>query len=280
MIRNKLYRVCKRGSQKRCQGKLRAVEQLEGRYLLAGDVLSGEPMAPDTSELRVTPSGGPGGENLGDIDGDLQRDVTDLELLQGGIREGDADPMLDVNSDGHVDRDDTSSWLSLVGIADIGRPYVLGDADLDGDVDAGDLNSLGVHWRADEASWSHGDFTGDAAVNGLDLNALALNWRQGMIAAATTARVPRAPLPASRASLPHSVVPDDVRVDSRERIKRDDASTTTGSEVENPVGDPPQFFTPADPYRGLPIDKNPAADDEWMFLELVDDVLARWPDAP
>jgi hypothetical protein len=166
--------------------------------------------------------------------------------------------------------------------ASFGRPYASGDADLDGDVDAGDLNSLGIHWGADEAGWSAGDFTGDAAVTALDLNALALNWRRGAIAAVVMSRVPRAPLPASRASLPHSVLPDDVRFDSRERIQRDDPSTTNDLEdsAEDPAGGRPELFTPADPNRGLPIDKNPANDDEWMFLELVDDFLARWADEP
>ena len=249
-----------------------AFQRLEARCLLAGDVSIAEiPTSNETNEIPIA------------IDSD--GDGNDLELLQAGIREGSSDPVLDINSDGSVDSDDVTSWLSIVGIADIGQPYVLGDADLDGDVDASDLNSLGIHWRAGDATWIDGDFTGNGSVTALDLNALALHWQHGVPARASTLRVPRAPLPASRASLGEVVLPFDFQLDSTRGAGGDNSSTVSiDKEIDDSVDEdlvnPPGFFTPADPNRGLPIDKNPANDDEWMFLELVDDVFERWPDSP
>ena len=217
--------------------------------------------------------------NRGDVNRDGLRDVTDLELLQAGIRNGDVDPALDVNSDGAINSSDVTSWLSVVGIASIGRPFVRGDADLDGDVDATDLNSLGLHWRATESNWSDGDFTGDGWVMAADLNALALNWRHGVAAAAPTAgRTPRAPLPASRFILA-DVVPFHTGRRDGDMLASEFDEIVDESANEDAVN-PNEFFTPADPNRGLPIDKNPENDDEWIFLELVDDVFERWPDLP
>ena len=180
-----------------------ASQRLEARCLLAGDVLFAEIRASnDASEIPIN------------IDGNGQLDVTDFDLLQAGIREGVGDPVLDINSDGNIDSDDAASWLSIMGIANIGRPYVLGDGDLDGDVDARDLNLLGIHWRANDATWGDGDFTGDGSVTAADLNALALHWQHDVPAAAPTARIPRAPLPASRASLGEFVLPFDSELDS------------------------------------------------------------------
>jgi hypothetical protein len=56
-----------------------------------------------------------------------------------------------------------------------------GDANIDGKVDAFDLNLLASHWQQQSgALWSVGDFTGDGIVNAFDLNALAANWQFGV----------------------------------------------------------------------------------------------------
>ena len=67
-----------------------------------------------------------------------------------------------------------------------GRPFALalastlpsfGDANLDGIVDAKDLNILGTNWlRDDAAGWPDGDFNGDRNVDQLDLSVLGENW--------------------------------------------------------------------------------------------------------
>jgi hypothetical protein len=81
----------------------------------------------------------------------------------------------------------------------------MGDATLDGRVNATDLNQLGIHWQlASRAGWQDGDFNGDGNVNAADLNILGLNWQR--VAAVTEPeagshlRVPRAPLPAGAMS--------------------------------------------------------------------------------
>jgi hypothetical protein len=57
----------------------------------------------------------------------------------------------------------------------------IGDATLDGRVDAFDLNKLAAHWQQPGgASWSAGDFTNDGIVDAFDLNALAANWQYGV----------------------------------------------------------------------------------------------------
>ena len=56
-----------------------------------------------------------------------------------------------------------------------------GDANLDGKVDAADLNVLAQNWqRSDGVDWEGGDFTGDGRVDAADLNVLAQNWLAGI----------------------------------------------------------------------------------------------------
>ena len=82
------------------------------------------------------------------------------------------------------------------GNENIGVPFVAGDADLDGDVDAGDLNALGGNWRSTaNLQWQHGNFNGDAIVDAQDLNAIGGNWQHG-VPAATPAQL-TVPEPAS-----------------------------------------------------------------------------------
>lgn len=74
-----------------------------------------------------------------------------------------------------------------VKLIDSSGPYIMvdwqtlvmrlpGDANLDGTVDALDLNALALSWRG-EAGWHGGDFTADGLVDAADLNLLAVNWR-------------------------------------------------------------------------------------------------------
>jgi hypothetical protein len=54
-----------------------------------------------------------------------------------------------------------------------------GDADLDGDVDIGDLGRLASHWQA-AGRWFDGDFDYTGTVNINDLGMLATNWQAGV----------------------------------------------------------------------------------------------------
>ena len=60
-----------------------------------------------------------------------------------------------------------------------------GDANLDGKVDAADLNIMALNWNKPliitrAGHWRNGDFNGDNIVNAADLNLLALHWRFGV----------------------------------------------------------------------------------------------------
>jgi hypothetical protein len=97
----------------------------------------------------------------------------------------DPSDTFDLNQDGTVDATDRTMWVTDL------KSTWFGDANLDRQIDATDLNALGLNWsRTDADSWSQGDFNGDRSVNAADLNAVGLNWRKGVDAAAANPAVP------------------------------------------------------------------------------------------
>lgn len=56
----------------------------------------------------------------------------------------------------------------------------LGDADLDGDVDAADLGRVGLNWLDTNATWIEGDFNYSGTVDVLDMYLFSLNWQMGV----------------------------------------------------------------------------------------------------
>ena len=59
------------------------------------------------------------------------------------------------------------------------RMNIPGDANLDGHVNAQDLNIVGTNWEQSGAfGWRDGDFNNDGRVDALDLNALGENWQR------------------------------------------------------------------------------------------------------
>lgn len=114
-----------------------------------------------------------------DFSGDGAFNTMDLDLLFDEIDAGNNDASFDLTSDGSVDVDDVSDWLSQVGTVKGYSDTILpGDIDLNGIVDAADLNVVGLNWQSTTpAGWSQGDFNNDEIVDASDLNDLALNWR-------------------------------------------------------------------------------------------------------
>ena len=59
-------------------------------------------------------------------------------------------------------------------------PRTDGDANLDGRVDAEDLNILALNWQQAVVGFTDADFDGNGFVDAADLNLLALNWQFGV----------------------------------------------------------------------------------------------------
>lgn len=126
-----------------------------------------------------------------DVNFDGTCDIGDLDSLMETIASGSYDQSIDVNQDGvinDIERDHVLHEISWqLGFA---GPILLGDANLDGVVNATDLNAVALNWQSDKAKWSQGNFTGKG-VNAADLNALALNWQKATpIAAESSHAVP------------------------------------------------------------------------------------------
>lgn len=121
----------------------------------------------------------------GDFNADSKLHSEDLDLLAAEIQNGFYEDRFDLNADGVVDFEDRRYWVEDL------KSTFLGDANLDGTVDAGDLNNLALNWQSPStATWAMGDFTGDGNTNAADLNLLALNWQSGPQAAISGASVP------------------------------------------------------------------------------------------
>ena len=128
----------------------------------------------------------------GDFNGDGNYDDLDVDPLVADIARGENTPSFDLTQDGLVDTADLTSWLSEAGEANLGPglSYLLGDADLSGDVGAADLNRVGINWQQQVAAWSAGDFTADGTVDAPDLNAMGINWQMSSLSAAAVGAVP------------------------------------------------------------------------------------------
>ena len=117
-----------------------------------------------------------------DFDANGVCDIVDLdELLYTGLGTGDA--KYDLNSDSTVDLLDRDAFLSELGT-------VAGDFDLDGNVNATDLNTLGGNWQQAVNSYANGDANGDGQANAADLNSVGSNWQFPNAAAPLAATVP------------------------------------------------------------------------------------------
>ena len=126
-----------------------------------------------------------------DFDSNDVCDVADIDTLfaSGNLSQGvpvpPGDVILDINADDVIDLFDVDQWLADAATENgFLSPFLRGDANLDGSVDAADLNALALNWRGSGAAWSEGDFTGEGNVDATDLNSLALNWRSSVRLAA------------------------------------------------------------------------------------------------
>ncbi|MEM7316606.1 MAG: dockerin type I domain-containing protein [Planctomycetota bacterium] len=82
---------------------------------------------------------------VGDFDGDGNLDCADINALTSAVADGSQTTGFDLNGDGHVSRLDVTEWLIVAGNHNIGAPYLMGDSNLSGQVDASDY---GGEWDA------------------------------------------------------------------------------------------------------------------------------------
>ena len=116
----------------------------------------------------------------GDFDDDGTWGISDIDTLMTEIAFGRHNLSFDLSRDGIVNDSDRDLWLAEAGFRNsLVGPFLIGDANLDGIVNAADLDALATHWQGDHQKWSDGNFTG-YGVNSSDLNVLALNWQSSV----------------------------------------------------------------------------------------------------
>lgn len=128
-----------------------------------------------------------------DFNSDSVCDLADIDLLGNEIINGTDGPVFDLNNDSNVDLADQDEWRSIAatenGFAD---DYLEGDANLDGFVNANDLNIVGINWQRNTGPWSKGDFDASNSVDATDLNVVGINWQQSLPIPAQTVPEPNA----------------------------------------------------------------------------------------
>jgi hypothetical protein len=117
--------------------------------------------------------------------------VEDLDMLMAALGTLDGQFNLD-SSNEIIDERDRDAWLAEAGILMFANPFVPGDTNLDGVVNATDLSVLGQNWlKEDAAGWSAGDFNGDRLVDSQDLNPVGINWQSDIRPAMATVPEPQ-----------------------------------------------------------------------------------------
>jgi hypothetical protein len=103
----------------------------------------------------------------GDFNGDGAVDLNDVDSLSFQIASGNESPAFDLDADGAVNLQDLDFWVhELVGTW-------FGDANLDGEFNAADINQVLIAGKYDTllaVSWSEGDWNADLVFDINDLN--------------------------------------------------------------------------------------------------------------
>ena len=126
-----------------------------------------------------------------DFDADGDMDVFDVDALVAEIVAGTDNSAFDLSADGEVNNVDLTQWLSHAATTNgFAAPYLRGDANLDGSVNASDVNALGQNWLGSPNTWQLGDFNADGIVNAGDLNKIGLSWLTTTPSATSPVSVP------------------------------------------------------------------------------------------
>ncbi|MEM8680102.1 MAG: hypothetical protein AAGF97_12180, partial [Planctomycetota bacterium] len=131
-----------------------------------------------------------------DFNGDGNTDGADIDALVAEIVAATDPTAFDLTGDGVVDQADLQQWLVEAGAINLpsGNPYLVGDANLDGQVDGQDFIAWNGSKFTPTAAWTAGDFNADGQVDGQDF--IAWNGNKFSTVDARLAAVPE-PLPAA-----------------------------------------------------------------------------------
>jgi len=105
-----------------------------------------------------------------DFDADGDCDLDDIDALVMEIVAGTNSASFDLTGDGSVNLADRDQWLADAGALNLvsGNPYLLGDANLDGNVDGQDFLIWNSNKFSSTGRWSQGDFNADGNTDGQD----------------------------------------------------------------------------------------------------------------
>ena len=113
-----------------------------------------------------------------DVDFNGIVNAEDADLLVAAILENGELRQYDLNADGKLDTADLERFLAdAAAFNGFAQPYEVGDADLNGQINASDLNALGSNWQGRPNRWSGGDFDANGIVDANDLNFVGLRWQ-------------------------------------------------------------------------------------------------------
>lgn len=189
-----------------------------------------------------------------DVNGDGLVNADDVDALVRGVRAGLDDGRFDIDNNEIVDSRDVRYMIDTV------LCTFPGDANLDGKVDALDLNAVAESWLI-PGSWQSGDFDGNGVVDHADLNILGIHWQQGVEMQNDVGRHPRAPLAQQFRSVAETVArPNTVTYADRLRIGRRFRSEVRSEQTDLAIEGPHSTvlaLTPSQRFdwvqqRGLP----------------------------
>lgn len=105
-----------------------------------------------------------------DFDGNGLCNIADIDLLAMEAAANGNNLQFDLTGDGDVTLADVDEWRSQAGAQNIGagRPYRVGDANLDGVVDGTDFGLWNANKFTSTGKWSKGDFNVDGVSDGSD----------------------------------------------------------------------------------------------------------------
>ena len=123
-----------------------------------------------------------------DFDDDFDCDLDDIDALTLAISSGSNESLFDLDGDGSVGMADIEQWLELAGMENLpsGNAFLIGDANLDGSVDASDFNLWNSNKFTTSGRWSQGDFNADGSTDASDFNA----WNSNKFTSSNLLTVP------------------------------------------------------------------------------------------